>query len=143
MNRNNIRPDGPGHSSAKRDSTTDHNSKILPIPSDLHEQLGEFSERIAELRRDLLTMQRRYNELREVPEAMRVDSLGEPTSPEQTTEHVLAALMGTDKRLVATADTLLRARRHSSRLALTAAAAERREQLIDEAGRRQRPPRSR
>ncbi|MEV6388899.1 hypothetical protein [Nocardia xishanensis] len=143
MERNNIRQDRSGHSPAERDSTTDHNSKILPVPSDLDEQLWEFSERIEEIRRDLLAMQRRYNELRKAPESMRVDSLGEPTTPEQATERVLTALVGADARLAETTDTLAHARRSSSRLALTDAAAEQREQLLDEAERRQRPHHSR
>ncbi|WP_431963279.1 hypothetical protein [Nocardia sp. bgisy134] len=121
----------------------DQNRRILPIPSDLDEQLWEFEERIEEVRRDLRAMQQRYTELSQAPEAMRVDSLGELITPEQATEQVLIALVGADARLAETAGTLSRSRRYSSRLSLTDAAAERREQLLNEADRRQRPHRSR
>ncbi|MFG3620806.1 hypothetical protein [Nocardia sp. NPDC047654] len=119
------------------------NDPILPVPCELDRQLWEYSERIEQVRRDLLTMQWQFSELQGAPESIAVDSLGEPIDPQQATERVLTALVAADAALGATADTLSGARRYSNRLKLTDAAAEVREQRLTAAKRRQRSGRSR
>ncbi|MGY1946166.1 hypothetical protein [Nocardia asiatica] len=119
------------------------NDPILPIPCELDRQLWEYTERIEQVRRDLLTMQWQFSELQCARESIAVDSLGEPIDPQQATERVLTALVAADAALGATADTIGGARRYSNRLKLTDTAAEVREQRLTAAKRRQRPDRSR
>ncbi|MGK8559560.1 hypothetical protein [Nocardia gipuzkoensis] len=57
------------------------NDPILPIPCELDRQLSEYTERIEQVRRDLLTMQRQFSELQCAGDSLAVDSLGEPLDP--------------------------------------------------------------
>ncbi|MFQ6226662.1 hypothetical protein [Nocardia sp. NPDC002869] len=116
-------------------------SPILPVPADLYTELGELEDQIGELQRQLRAIGNRYGHLANDPDALDVDTLGNPTTPDQEVIAVLDALNDTDHELNDTGIYLDRARRHASRLKLTEAACEEREQRI--AARDARPTRSR
>ncbi|MGI5220611.1 hypothetical protein [Nocardia sp. CA-290969] len=114
---------------------------ILPVPSDLYIELGELEEQISEVQRRLRAIRNRYGHLAEDPDALDVDALGKPTTPDREVLAVLDALDDTAYELSDASLYLDRTRGHASRLKLTEPACEEREQQL--AARDARPTRSR
>lgn len=114
---------------------------ILPVPSDLYRELGELEDQISEAQRRLRTIRNHFGLLAEDPDALDVDTLGRPTTPAREVLAVLKALDDTAYELNDAGLYLDRTRSHASRLKLTDAACEEREQRI--AARDRRPARSR
>ncbi|MVU79479.1 hypothetical protein GPX89_19800 [Nocardia sp. ET3-3] len=106
------------------------NEQILPIPSDLYAEIGQIEERIYELRRDVRRLRNRYAELRQSPQSLRVDNLGQAIEPREAVEAAYQALDSAEFNLDDTSESLGWAHRAGSRLSLTDAAAEHREQQL-------------
>ncbi|MGY4100742.1 hypothetical protein ACW2Q0_14490 [Nocardia sp. R16R-3T] len=117
------------------------NEPILPIPSDLDDQVWQVQEKLQDLRRMTLELQRRYRELAQSPESLRTDNLGKPISPAAATEFARTWLGDTDTTLERAQEQLAHARTFSSRLSLTDQASEERDHRLAE--RTQRPRRTR
>ncbi|WP_433193817.1 hypothetical protein ACQP1G_34230 [Nocardia sp. CA-107356] len=100
---------------------------ILPVPSELYEDLGEVQERVEELYRDLARIRRSYEQLSRSPESLRVDDLGSPTTPLRASAHAQEWLTEAASSLRRTHAEIDTARGHGSRLALTDAACEHRD----------------
>ncbi|QVI22910.1 hypothetical protein KHQ06_08080 [Nocardia tengchongensis] len=112
--------------------STNRDEQILPIPSDLYTEVGQVENRIEELRRDVRRLRNRYAELRESPESLRTDSLGRLIEPRQAVEEAYRGLDDAEFNLEYSAEASRWARNHASRLSLTDAAVEHREQLLAE-----------
>lgn len=122
------------------DDRTDR-APILPVPSDLYVELGELEDQISEVQRRLRSIRNRYGHLAEDLDALDVDTIGQPTTPDREVLAVLDALDDTAYQLSDASLYLDRTRGHASRLKLTESACEEREQQI--AARNARPTRSR
>lgn len=114
-----------------------HNEPILPIPSELYTEIGKVEDRVRELRRDVRRLRNRYAELRQSPQSLRVDNLGKPMEPREAVEAAYQALDAAEFNLDDTSEAIGWAHSVGSRLSLTDAAAEHREQLLAQ---RQRSP---
>ncbi|WP_433562317.1 hypothetical protein ACQP1O_33200 [Nocardia sp. CA-151230] len=112
------------------------NDQILPIPSDLYTEIGQLADRVYELRRDLRRIRNQYAELRQSPESLRTDNLGEPIDPREAVEAAYQGLDAAECDLANTGESISWAHGRASRLSLTDAACEHREQLLA----RRRPP---
>ncbi|WP_433491990.1 hypothetical protein [Nocardia grenadensis] len=106
-------------------------NNILPVPVDLYEELGDLDDRICEVRAQLNSLQRRYDELGVNLESLDVDTLGRPTTPAEEMDQTAEALTRMNYRLDQVRILLDQARSRASRLKLTEEAAEHREQQIN------------
>ncbi|MEV0294222.1 hypothetical protein [Nocardia sp. NPDC050710] len=109
------------------DNNTD---PILPIPSDLDDQVWQVQEKLQDLRRMTLELGRRYRELGQSPESLRTDNLGKPISPATATKFTQIWLSDADTTLERAQEQLHHARTFSSRLSLTDQADQHREQQL-------------
>ncbi|MGA6209314.1 hypothetical protein ACPESR_31610 [Nocardia testacea] len=123
--------------------THDHTDRapILPVPSDLYVELGELEDQISEVQHRLRAIRNRYGHLAEDLDALDIDTIGKPTTPDREVLAVLDALDDTAYQLSDASLYLDRTRGHASRLKLTEPACEEREQQL--AARNSRPTRSR
>lgn len=112
------------------------NDPILPIPSDLYAEIGQVEDRVRELSRDVRRLRNQYSELQRSPESLRTDNLGRPIEPSVAVEDAYLSLDTAEFNLQYTVESLRCAHSAGSRLSLTDAAAEHREQLLA----RRRPP---
>lgn len=103
---------------------------ILPIPSDLDQQRWAAYETLQNLRRQISDLEANYRALSHEPEAMRVDSLGDPIDPATATNAAQMWLASTGRALSAADDGLRRAGSYTSRLSLTEQACDVREERI-------------
>ncbi|MFE3799282.1 hypothetical protein [Nocardia tengchongensis] len=109
---------------------------VLPIPSDLYDEIGELGDRVRGLREDIARIRGQYALLVQSPTSLRVDELGPSTDPREAAILTHQGLRVMDRDL----DTLEKGigwvRGPASRISLTDAAADHREQQIAA----QRPP---
>ncbi|MFE3222920.1 hypothetical protein [Nocardia sp. NPDC059228] len=112
------------------------NEPILPIPSDLYNEIGQLADRVQALRADVARIRGQYAELAESPKSLRVDELGAPTDPREAVILTHTALRAVDRDLETVEKGITYAHGPASRISLTDAAAERREQQLGQ----QRPP---
>ena len=103
---------------------------ILPIPSDLHQTTGEAADSLHDVRRQLGQLQRRYRELLAAPDSLRTDSLGRPIAPAEAVNCALMWLESTDRALSAAEDGIRHTTSYTTRLSLTEAACDERDQRI-------------
>ncbi|MFJ9368779.1 hypothetical protein ACIRRA_30735 [Nocardia sp. NPDC101769] len=112
------------------------NEPILPIPADLYDEIGDLAERVQALRADVTRIRNRYAELAQSPKSLRVDNLGAPTDPREAVILTHTALRAVDRDLETVEKGLTYAHGPASRISLTDAAVEHREQQLAQ----QRPP---
>ncbi|WP_280242506.1 hypothetical protein [Nocardia abscessus] len=98
---------------------------IRTAPVDLYERLHDVDDRLIQLRREISEIQREYAALRRHPDALAVDTLGDPIDPVAATFRAESALTLADEKLDAAGVWLSRARgRYATRLKLTDTAAD-------------------
>ncbi|UFS99098.1 hypothetical protein [Nocardia huaxiensis] len=108
------------------------NDPILPVPSDLYNDIGGIEDRVRQLRRDIRVIRNQYAELRQSPDALRVDELGEPIAPTDAIGSAEHALQWAEYHLQDTSEAIDSAHQSASRLSLTEAACEHREQQLEQ-----------
>lgn len=114
-----------------------HNTNGDPIrvaPVDLYGRLHGVSGRLDEIRRELAGIRREYETLRRHPDALDVDTLGDPIAPTDAADHVIADLEHVDSRLITAEYWVAHARgKYATRLKLTEQAADELDQRHNQA----------
>ncbi|MFE9323542.1 hypothetical protein ACIHDR_19505 [Nocardia sp. NPDC052278] len=110
----------------------DTNDPILPVPSELYQDLAEFYDHINQMRDQLNRVSERYVDLAHSPQSLAVDNLGEPIEPIDANGAVLTALDDADRRLCRVEAAIDEARKNASRLKLTDQADEHRNQQLEQ-----------
>ncbi|QLY33965.1 hypothetical protein H0264_18570 [Nocardia huaxiensis] len=106
------------------------NEPILPIPSDLYDEIGHLGDRVQALRADITRIRHRYAELAQSPKSLRVDELGRPIDPREAVILTHQALRVIDRDLETVENGLRYAHGPASRISLTDTAAEHRNQQL-------------
>lgn len=103
---------------------------VLPIPSDLYREIGQLGDRVRELREDVARIRGQYALLVQSPTSLRVDQLGPPTDPREAAIITHTALRAVDRDLATVEQGIGWAHGPASRISLTDAAAEHRDQRL-------------
>ncbi|MEU1205483.1 hypothetical protein [Nocardia sp. NPDC005825] len=103
---------------------------VLPIPSDLYNEIGELGDRVRELREDIARIRGQYALLVQSPNSLRVDELGAPTDPREAAILTHQGLRVMDRDLETVEKSISWVRGPASRISLTDAAAEHRDQQL-------------
>ncbi|MFD6357264.1 hypothetical protein [Nocardia tengchongensis] len=109
---------------------------VLPIPSELYDEIGQLGDRVRGLREDIARIRGQYALLVQSPKSLRVDELGAPTDPRDAAILTHQGLRVVDRDLETVAKGIGWAHGPASRISLTDAAVEHREQQLAQ----QRPP---
>lgn len=109
---------------------------VLPIPSELYDEIGQLGDRVRGLREDIARIRSQYALLVQSPKSLRVDDLGAPTDPRDAAILVHQGLRVVDRDLETVAKGIGWVHGPASRISLTDAAVEHREQQLAQ----QRPP---
>ncbi|WP_194819317.1 hypothetical protein [Nocardia sp. XZ_19_385] len=116
------------------------NEPILPAPSDLYRRMAKFYNHIDQMRDELGRLTGEYADLAHSPESLAVDNLGAPITPIDANDAVLSALEAAEQRLYRVQSAVDVAHEHASRLKLTDAAAEHRDQQLERQERGEHEP---
>ncbi|MFF0633491.1 hypothetical protein ACFYTS_13430 [Nocardia sp. NPDC004151] len=109
---------------------------VLPIPSELYDEIGQLGDRVRGLREDIARIRGQYALLVQSPTSLRVDDLGPPTDPREAAILTHQGLRVMDRDLETVEKGISWVRGPASRISLTGAATDHREQQIAA----QRPP---
>ncbi|MFE3000732.1 hypothetical protein ACFXG4_37750 [Nocardia sp. NPDC059246] len=106
------------------------NEPILSVPSELYDEIGQLGDRVRELRADITRIRGQYAQLAKSPNSLRVDELGAPTRPTEAVILTHTALRAADRDLETVEKAIGWAHGPASRISLTDAAADHREQQL-------------
>ncbi|MET8428369.1 hypothetical protein [Nocardia sp. NPDC004860] len=106
------------------------NEPILPVPSELYDEIGQLGDRVRALREEVIRIRSQYAQLAKSPKSLRADELGTPTDPHEAVVLTHTALRAVDRDLETVEKGIGWAHGPASRISLTDAAVEHREQQL-------------